>query len=82
MTTSLRIDIVGGGIGGIALAASLSRLGLRCQVFEQAPQLKAVGYGLTLQKNAIQARGRFGSRPDASSDVRESTCVRCTARPC
>ena len=60
MTTSLRIDIVGGGIGGIALAASLSRLGLRCQVFEQAPQLKAVGYGLTLQKNAIQALETVG----------------------
>jgi 2-polyprenyl-6-methoxyphenol hydroxylase-like FAD-dependent oxidoreductase len=56
----LRIDIIGGGIGGLALAVALHRLGLDFSVFEQAPELKAIGYGLTLQKNALDALGVVG----------------------
>lgn len=55
----IRVDIAGGGIGGIALAAVLQELGgIGFRVFEQAPELKAVGYGLTLLENAIVRRWR------------------------
>lgn len=56
----MRIAIVGGGIGGVALAAALHRLELHCTLFEQAEALRAVGYGLTLQKNAIAALDTVG----------------------
>lgn len=56
----VRIAIVGGGIGGVALAAALHRLGLPSSVFEQADALRAVGYGLTLQANAIAALDTVG----------------------
>lgn len=55
-----RVAVVGGGIGGMALAAALHRLGLGCDVYEQAPELRAVGYGLTLQRNAIAALDAVG----------------------
>ena len=51
----MRIDIIGGGIGGVTLAAALCRFGIDFRLFEQSPELKAVGYGLTLQKNALDA---------------------------
>ncbi|MEQ1729440.1 MAG: FAD-dependent monooxygenase [Vicinamibacterales bacterium] len=58
---TLRVDIAGGGIGGLALAAVLQEFGgIEYRVFEQAPELKAVGYGLTLQKNALQALDAVG----------------------
>lgn len=56
----MRIAIVGGGIGGVALAAALHRLRLSCVVFEQAEGLRAVGYGLTLQRNAVAALDTIG----------------------
>lgn len=39
--------VIGAGIGGLATAAGLSRNGWRVTVFEQAPQLNAVGAGIT-----------------------------------
>ena len=33
----MKIAIVGGGIGGLALALSLHRHGLACDVYENAP---------------------------------------------
>ena len=56
----MRIAIVGGGIGGVALAAALHRLHLPSVLFEQADALRAAGYGLTLQKNAIAALDTVG----------------------
>jgi 2-polyprenyl-6-methoxyphenol hydroxylase-like FAD-dependent oxidoreductase len=60
MTSALRVDIVGGGIGGLTLAAALAHFGVEFRVFEQAPELRAVGYGLTLQRNALQALDTIG----------------------
>ena len=56
----LRIDIVGGGIGGVTLAAALHHFDLPFRLFERAPALRAVGYGLTLQKNALDALDLIG----------------------
>lgn len=46
--------IVGGGIGGLACALVLRRLGLAVQVVEQARKLREVGAGLQLSPNATR----------------------------
>ena len=42
------VIIVGGGIGGLTLALYLHRAGISCRVYEAAPELKAVGVGVSL----------------------------------
>jgi salicylate hydroxylase len=58
---TLRVAIIGGGIGGLAAAAFLHRAGLRSVVYEQAPQLKEVGAGLVLAPNAVRLLRRIGA---------------------
>ena len=40
--------IIGGGIGGLASAIALGRIGWAVSVYEQAPELREVGAGLSL----------------------------------
>ncbi|MBZ9566960.1 salicylate 1-monooxygenase [Modicisalibacter tunisiensis] len=52
----LSIGIVGGGIGGVALAVALSRdPGLDVSLFEAAPQFSEIGAGVSFGPNAVQA---------------------------
>lgn len=55
-----RVAIVGAGIAGMTLGVALKRAGVPFTIHEQAHELKAVGYGLTLQKNALTALDRIG----------------------
>ena len=52
--------IVGGGIGGLAAAIALRAAGLDVTVFEQAPTLAPVGYGIALSPNAMVALDALG----------------------
>ncbi len=52
--------IVGGGIGGLATAIGLQRIGWRAQVLEQAPTLGEIGAGLSLWPNAIRSLSQLG----------------------
>ena len=52
--------IIGGGIGGLSAALALGRVGIRCDVFEQAEELREVGAGLTVWANAIRALEQLG----------------------
>lgn len=54
------IIIIGGGIGGLALALGLHRLGIPFRVFEQAPRLEEVGAGLGVWRNALYALDALG----------------------
>lgn len=54
------VIIVGAGIGGIAAAQSLSRLGLAVTVLEQADTLAEIGAGLQLAPNAFAALDALG----------------------
>ncbi|MGP4017822.1 FAD-dependent monooxygenase [Saccharopolyspora sp. 5N708] len=56
-----RIAVVGGGIGGLAAAAFLGRVGLRTTVFEQAPELGEVGAGLVASPNLVRLLRRLGA---------------------
>jgi salicylate hydroxylase len=57
-TTS--IAIIGGGIGGLAAAASLLRAGFDVHVYEQARALGEVGAGINIGPNASRILHRFG----------------------
>jgi salicylate hydroxylase len=50
----LRVAIVGAGLGGLCAAGFLHRAGARVAVFEQAPELSAVGAGINMGPNAAR----------------------------
>ncbi len=56
----LPILIAGGGIGGLAAALALTRLGLAVEVLEQASELGEIGAGMQLGPNAFGALDALG----------------------
>ena len=54
------IAVIGGGIGGLAAAASLLRAGFDVEVYEQARALGEVGAGINIGPNASRILHRFG----------------------
>ncbi len=52
--------IIGGGIGGLATAVALGRVGVEAEVFERAPEIGEVGAGLSLWSNAIKMLRAIG----------------------
>ncbi len=55
MATVERILIVGGGIGGLSLAAALHRQGFAPELVERSPQWRATGTGLGVLANGMRA---------------------------
>jgi salicylate hydroxylase len=56
----LTAAVVGGGIGGLAAAAALTRAGIGVSVYEQAPALGEVGAGVLLGPNSVRLLHRLG----------------------
>ena len=52
--------MVGGGIGGLALALGLHQRGLRCDVYETVPEVKEIGVGITLLPHAMTELAALG----------------------
>ena len=59
----MRIAIVGGGIGGLALALGLQQRGMACDVYEGAPEVKELGVGITLLPHAVRELAGLGVQP-------------------
>jgi len=57
---TLRIAIVGGGIGGLAAALFLRRAGLDAVVHEQAAELHPVGAGIVVAPNMVRLLRKLG----------------------
>ena len=57
---TLKIAIVGGGIGGLAAAAFLNQAGLPATVYEQARELREIGAGLVVAPNMARLLRRLG----------------------
>jgi 2-polyprenyl-6-methoxyphenol hydroxylase-like FAD-dependent oxidoreductase len=55
-----RAVVVGAGIGGLAAAVALRRVGWSVSVLERAPIIAEVGAGLTLWPNAVKALAALG----------------------
>src|SRR5438477_8442462 len=64
MRHTLRVAIIGGGIGGVAAANALRRRGIDARVYEQAPALKEVGAGVALHPNGVRMLRRLGFGDD------------------
>lgn len=56
----MKAIIVGGGIGGLAAAVALRRVGVEAEVFERAARIQEVGAGVSLWGNAMKALRRLG----------------------
>ena len=54
------VVIVGGGIGGMAAALALARLGMRSKVLEQSEVIGEIGAGIQLAPNAFAALDALG----------------------
>jgi FAD-dependent urate hydroxylase len=68
----VKVLVVGGGVGGLALARGLLGRGLEVRVFEQAPELRTGGAAVTIFSNGAAAlaglgagMGDFGGRLDS-----------------
>jgi salicylate hydroxylase len=57
---SLRIAVVGGGIGGLSAALSLLKAGFDVHVYEQARALSEIGAGIQISPNASRLLNRLG----------------------
>jgi 2-polyprenyl-6-methoxyphenol hydroxylase-like FAD-dependent oxidoreductase len=60
MTQSLRITIVGGGLGGLAAANALMAFGFEVEIFEQSPTLTEIGAGISVSSQAVKALRAMG----------------------
>jgi salicylate hydroxylase len=54
MASTLRVAIIGGGIGGLTLALALRERGLTADPYEQTPQLTEIGAAVALTANATR----------------------------
>jgi salicylate hydroxylase len=60
MGKGLTAAVVGGGIGGLAAAAALTRAGIEASVYEQAPALGEIGAGVLIGPNGVRLLHRLG----------------------
>ena len=56
----MRVVIIGAGIGGLAAAVALQRVGIETVIIEQASEIGEVGAGLSLWSNAMNALRELG----------------------
>lgn len=59
-TQTTDVAIIGGGMGGLVLAAALDRAGIDYRIYEQAPRFGVIGGHLTIDTAAIEVLARYG----------------------
>jgi len=60
MSKTLRVGVIGGGIGGIALTGALAQQGIEVRLFERASAFGEVGAGIQMTPNAVKVLQRLG----------------------
>lgn len=60
----INIAIVGGGVGGLALALHLHARGVVCHVFEAVAEVRELGVGITLLPHAMRELAALGIQPE------------------
>jgi 6-hydroxynicotinate 3-monooxygenase len=69
MKKELSIAIIGAGMGGLASAAALRRIGVNVMVYEQAPQFMRLGAGIQIGCNAMQVLRVLGLEPTLRAEA-------------
>ena len=59
----LSIAIVGAGIGGLAAAATLRRVGHDVRIYEQAQAFTRIGAGIQQSPNSVKVLRKLGLEP-------------------
>jgi 6-hydroxynicotinate 3-monooxygenase len=54
------IAIIGAGMGGLAVAATLRRVGFDAQIYEQAPRFARIGAGIQMMPNSMKVLRGIG----------------------
>jgi FAD-dependent urate hydroxylase len=81
-TRSLRVLVVGAGVGGISIARGLLRDGHDVTVFERRPQVKAGGGAVTIWSNGSTVLGQLGVDMDGAGQLLSTVrVVTSTGRP-
>ena len=62
MIPQTQIAIVGAGIGGLALAHAVHKLGFKVTLLEQSTELSEIGSGISIWENGLQALTSIGLR--------------------
>jgi salicylate hydroxylase len=75
MPRSLKVVVIGAGIGGLTAAASMRRLGMDVEVYEQAAQLGEVGAGLQIGPNAVKVIAALGLEEQLLETASEPTNI-------
>lgn len=60
MPRKLRVGIIGGGVGGVALAGCLLQRGFEVRIFERASGFGEVGAGIQMTPNAVKVMRELG----------------------
>jgi len=60
MSRAIRVGVIGGGIGGAALAGALLQRGIDVRLFERAPMFGEVGAGVQMTPNAVKVLRALG----------------------
>ena len=68
MENGLQVQVVGGGIAGLAAALACSQSGASVHLCEQAAAIKEVGAGLQISPNGLAVLSRLGLK-DAVADI-------------
>ena len=60
MKKKLTVAVVGAGMGGLAVAATLRRVGIDVQVYEQAAGFARIGAGIQMMPNSMKVLRGIG----------------------
>ncbi len=70
------IAIIGAGIGGLAVSASLRKAGFETTIYEQAPAFARIGAGIQMSPNAMKVLDGIGVGAEIRAEAFEPPCWR------
>ncbi len=75
MIRTLRVAVIGAGIGGLAAACALRQCGFEVELYDRATELGEVGAGLQLGPNAVKVLRGLGLEPALGTFAFEPTNI-------
>jgi FAD-dependent urate hydroxylase len=63
----LKVVVVGAGIGGLCAGLALRRAGFEVEIYERAPEIRPVGFGLCMWPNGAKAMNALGLATEMDS---------------